>query len=161
VAPSWSRPDDAVRQAQLDAMKRRGRGSCRSRRPYLAGASVFEAQYPWLGYVRATAEASLVGGLADWFRRHGRCSGIRWGCRSAYRHRGDPQGAHRADPRQFRADHFLSRHVIAANLRAGPARERAARWLADPENSRRIARQIAAVARHRGAAGRKAPGAGA
>src|SRR5207249_2356476 len=27
-----------------------------------AGASAFEGQYPWLGYVRATAEASLVGG---------------------------------------------------------------------------------------------------
>ena len=30
-------------------------------------ASWYEAQLPVLGYVRATAEASLVGGLADWF----------------------------------------------------------------------------------------------
>ena len=27
----------------------------------------FEAQYPWLGYVKAFAEAAMVGGLADWF----------------------------------------------------------------------------------------------
>src|SRR6266852_272625 len=67
VAPSWSRPDDAVRQAQLDAMKRRATGLLALAAAVFAGASVFEAQYPWLGYVRATAEASRVGGLADWF----------------------------------------------------------------------------------------------
>src|SRR5437763_9591192 len=30
-------------------------------------ARVFEPQYPWLAYVKAFAEAALVGGLADWF----------------------------------------------------------------------------------------------
>src|SRR5439155_559075 len=43
----------------------------------------------------------------------------------------------------FVQNHFLSRDVIAANLRAVHPAERAARWLADPENSRRIARQVA------------------
>jgi len=28
---------------------------------------VLERQFPWLGFVRATAEAAMVGGLADWF----------------------------------------------------------------------------------------------
>ena len=27
----------------------------------------YEAAYPWLGYVKAFAEAAMVGGLADWF----------------------------------------------------------------------------------------------
>ncbi|MEO7654966.1 MAG: DUF445 family protein, partial [Sphingomicrobium sp.] len=27
----------------------------------------FESAYPWLGYVKAFAEAAMVGGLADWF----------------------------------------------------------------------------------------------
>ena len=27
----------------------------------------FQAQYPWLGYIKAFAEAAMVGGLADWF----------------------------------------------------------------------------------------------
>jgi uncharacterized membrane-anchored protein YjiN (DUF445 family) len=31
------------------------------------GARAFEAQYPWLSYVKAFAEAAMVGGLADWF----------------------------------------------------------------------------------------------
>ncbi len=30
-------------------------------------ARQFEAAYPWLGYVKAFAEAAMVGGLADWF----------------------------------------------------------------------------------------------
>ena len=30
-------------------------------------AKIYEEYAPWVGYVRATAEASLVGGLADWF----------------------------------------------------------------------------------------------
>src|SRR2546425_11542201 len=60
VTPSWSRPDDAVRQAQLDAMKRRATGLLALAAAVFAGASAFEGQYPWLGYVRATAEASLV-----------------------------------------------------------------------------------------------------
>ena len=30
-------------------------------------ASIYIGQYPWLGYVRAFAEAAMVGALADWF----------------------------------------------------------------------------------------------
>ena len=30
-------------------------------------ARTFEPQFPWLGYVKAFAEAAMVGGLADWF----------------------------------------------------------------------------------------------
>src|SRR6267143_3848363 len=67
VTPQWSRPDDAERQARLDAMKRRATGLLAIALLVFVAASVFEPQFPWLGFVRATAEASLVGGLADWF----------------------------------------------------------------------------------------------
>jgi len=43
----------------------------------------------------------------------------------------------------FVQNHFLSRDVIAANLRAVRPAERAARWLSDPAHSREIARQVA------------------
>src|SRR3989475_13305980 len=43
----------------------------------------------------------------------------------------------------FVQNHFLSRDVVAANLRAVRPAERAARWLADPEHSLRIARPMA------------------
>src|SRR6185503_18986887 len=67
ATPSWTRPDDATRQAQLDIMKRRATGLLALAGVVFVVAAYFESQYPWLGYVRATAEASLVGGLADWF----------------------------------------------------------------------------------------------
>jgi uncharacterized membrane-anchored protein YjiN (DUF445 family) len=139
----WTRPDDAMRQAQLDIMKRRATGLLALAAVVFAVASVFEPQYPWLGYVRATAEASLVGGLADWFA-----------VTALFRHPLGlpiPHTAIVATRKErigrilgnFVQNHFLSRDVIAANLRAVRPAERAARWLADPDNARRIARQVA------------------
>ena len=32
-----------------------------------AAARALQPPYPWLGYVKAFAEAAMVGGLADWF----------------------------------------------------------------------------------------------
>jgi uncharacterized membrane-anchored protein YjiN (DUF445 family) len=43
----------------------------------------------------------------------------------------------------FVQNHFLSREVIATNLRAVHPAERAARWLADPAHGRQMARQVA------------------
>src|SRR5260370_7958188 len=67
VTPQWSRPDDAERQARLDAMKRRATGLLAIALLVFVAASLYESQFPWLGFVPATPEASLVGGLADWF----------------------------------------------------------------------------------------------
>jgi uncharacterized membrane-anchored protein YjiN (DUF445 family) len=141
--PPFSRPDDATRQAQLDAMKRRATGLLAFAAIVFVTASAFEARYPWLGYLRATAEASLVGGLADWFA-----------VTALFRHPLGlpiPHTAIVATRKErigrilgnFVQNHFLSREVIATNLRAVRPAERAARWLADPGNSPRIARQVA------------------
>src|SRR2546429_2252552 len=143
VTPAWSRPDDASRQAQLDAMKRRATGLLALAVVVFVAARIFEAQYPWLGWVRATAEASLVGGLADWFA-----------VTALFRHPLGlpiPHTAIVATRKErigrilgnFVQNHFLSGDVIAANLRAVHPTERAPRWLPDPGNSRRIAQQVA------------------
>jgi uncharacterized membrane-anchored protein YjiN (DUF445 family) len=143
VTPGWSRPDDATRQTRLDAMKSRATSLLALAAAVFAAARAFEAQYPWLGYVRATAEASLVGGLADWFA-----------VTALFRHPLGlpiPHTAIVATRKErigrilgtFVQNHFLSRDVIVANLRAVHPAERAARWLSDPEHSRRIARQLA------------------
>jgi len=34
---------------------------------FIAACLVLEPRYPWLAYVRATSEAAMVGGIADWF----------------------------------------------------------------------------------------------
>lgn len=137
------RPDDATRQAQLDKMKRRATGLLAVAAAVFGAASAFEGRYPWLGFVRATAEASLVGGLADWFAvtalfRHPLGIPIPHTAIVATRkeHIGRILG-------NFVQNHFLSREVVAANLRAVRPAERGARWLSDPEHSRRIARQVA------------------
>ena len=141
--PQWGRPDDAEREARLKAMKRRATGLLAVSLVIFIGASWFEALYPWLGYVRATAEASLVGGLADWFA-----------VTALFRHPLGlpiPHTAIVATRKErigqilgnFVQNHFLSREVIAANLRRAHPAERAAAWLADREHAHKISRQFA------------------
>src|SRR5216110_608504 len=141
--PQWERPDDAAREARLNAMKRRATGLLLVALAIFVVASLLEAQYPWLGYVRATAEASLVGGLADWFA-----------VTALFKHPLGfpiPHTAIVATRKErigqilgnFVQNHFLSREVIAANLRRVHPAERAAQWLADREHARQVSRQFA------------------
>jgi uncharacterized membrane-anchored protein YjiN (DUF445 family) len=143
VTPQWSRPDDAERQARLDAMKRRATGLLAVALLIFIVAMILEPQYPWLGYVRATAEASLVGGLADWFAvtalfKHPLGIPIPHTAIVATRKEriGQILGT-------FVQKHFLSREVISVNLRRVHPAERAAVWLADRDHARQIARQVA------------------
>jgi len=141
--PQWSRPDDAERDARLNAMKRRATALLGVALLVFVAASIYEPLYPWLGYVRATAEASLVGGLADWFA-----------VTALFRHPLGlpiPHTAIVATRKErigqilgnFVQNHFLSREVIASNLRRVHPAERAAGWLADREHARQISRQFA------------------
>src|SRR3989440_3790478 len=66
VPPVWSRPDDAVRQAQLDAMKRRATGLLALAAPVFRAAAALETRYPLLGHLRAPAEGSLLRGPPGW-----------------------------------------------------------------------------------------------
>src|SRR5256885_15805594 len=143
ITPQWSRPDDAERQARLDAMKRRATALLGVALLVFMVASLCESLYPWLGYVRATAEASLVGGLADWFAvtalfRHPRALPIPHPAIVATRK--ERIGQILAN---FVQTHSLSRDVIAATLRRVHPAERAAQWLADREHARQIPRQFA------------------
>jgi len=142
-ASLWSRPDDATRQAQLDAMRRRATGLLALAAVVFVVARSFEGAYPWLGFVRATAEASLVGGLADWFAvtalfRHP--LGIPIPHTAIVATRKERIGRVLGN---FVQSHFLTREVIAAKLQVVRPAERAARWLSEVENSRRIAQQVA------------------
>src|ERR1041384_2992504 len=141
--PAWSRPDDAERQAQLDAMKWRATALLGFAAIVFGVALAFENRYPWLGYVRATAEASLVGGLADWFAvtalfRHP--LGIPIPHTAIVATRKDRIGRVLGN---FVSNHFLSHDVIAVNLRNVRPAERGAKWLSQPDNARRIAHQVA------------------
>jgi uncharacterized membrane-anchored protein YjiN (DUF445 family) len=135
-------PNEAERQAQLDGMKRRAT-------LLLAGAAVvfviarwLESRYGfWVGAVRAMAEASLVGGLADWFAvtalfRHP--MGIPIPHTAIVPRRKDRVGRTLG---QFVQKNFMSRAVVEAKLRSLHVGERLAGWLSEPANARMIARQ--------------------
>src|SRR5678815_350214 len=135
--------EDPNKQIQLDRMKRRATG-------LLVGATVLfvlslalERQFPWLGFVRATAEAAMVGGLADWFAitalfRHP--MGIPIPHTAIIPSRKDRIGRSLGG---FVQNNFLSREVIAARLHGLRIAERIAKWISDPANSGRIAHHVA------------------
>ena len=124
-------------------MKRRATGLLAIALLVFIAASLLEPQYAWLGYVRATAEASLVGGLADWFAvtalfRHP--LGIPIPHTAIVATRKERIGQILGN---FVQNHFLSRDVIAANLRRVHPAERAAQWLSDRDHAKQVSRQFA------------------
>ncbi len=143
-APAPLQPlDDAAKQQRLDRMKRRATGLLVAAAGVFVLARIFEAQYPWLGIVRATAEAAMIGGLADWFAvtalfRHP--LGIPIPHTAIIPARKDNVGRSLGG---FVQRNFLTRDVIAGKLETLHMAETMARWVSDPENSRRIARHAA------------------
>lgn len=101
-----------------------------------------QGRYPWLSFVTAFAEAAMVGALADWFA-----------VTALFR---SPLGLpipHTAIiPRNkdrigdslsnFLEHNFITQEVIREELRPIDFAGAAAGWLAQPENSRAISRQI-------------------
>ncbi len=107
-------------------------------------ARFLERYWPWMALVRATAEASLVGGLADWFAVTAlfrRPLGIPIPHTAIIPTQKDRIGRILGN---FLQNHFLSTQVLAANLKQMHLAERVARWLADKANAQRLAGQLAA-----------------
>jgi uncharacterized membrane-anchored protein YjiN (DUF445 family) len=143
TTPFAARPDDEARQAALDVMKRRATGLLVLAVLVFLAADHYQGTYSWLGYVRATAEASVVGGLADWFA-----------VTALFRHPLNIPIPHTAIiGRQkdrigriignFVQHHFLSREAVSIKLRGMRIAERVGDWLGDPANAQRIAVQLA------------------
>jgi uncharacterized membrane-anchored protein YjiN (DUF445 family) len=124
-------------------MKRLATGLLGVSAAIFAVASAFESRYPWLGFVRATAEASLVGGLADWFAVTAlfrRPLGIPIPHTAIVATQKERIGRILGN---FVQNHFLAREVIGVRLQAARPAERIARWLSQPETGRKIAQQVA------------------
>src|SRR5687767_12457054 len=58
---------EAERLAELKHMRRLATGLLVLASVIFVIAHMLEDTYPWLAFVRATAEAGMIGGLADWF----------------------------------------------------------------------------------------------
>jgi uncharacterized membrane-anchored protein YjiN (DUF445 family) len=135
--------DEATRQLQLDRMKRRATALLVLATVIFVIASVVEKHYGWVGVIRATAEAAMVGGLADWFAvtalfRHP--LGIPIPHTAIVPARKDRVGRTLG---AFVQKNFLTREVIANRLRSVDVSTRLAQWLASPDNVRLIARHAA------------------
>jgi uncharacterized membrane-anchored protein YjiN (DUF445 family) len=133
------------RQRSLDRMKVRATGLLILMGLIFILARMLEAEHPWLGYVRATAEASMVGGIADWFAitalfRHP--LGIPIPHTAIIPRRKDRIGRSLGN---FVQNNFLSPEVLSAKLRAAQLSRRAAEWLSHPENARAAAQNAGAV----------------
>src|SRR3954467_2342555 len=138
------------RQRNLDRMKRRATGLLVLMAAIFVATSLFEARHPWLGYIRATAEASMVGGIADWFAitalfRHP--LNIPIPHTAIIPNRKDRIGRSLGN---FVQNNFLSPDVLTSKLRAAQISRRAAEWLGNPENARSAAQSIASILRSAG-----------
>ena len=136
------KPTDDARRADIARIRRRATGLLVVAAVVYVIAKIYEEYAPWVGYVRATAEASLVGGLADWFA-----------VTALFR---QPLGLpipHTAIVKRqkdriarvlgtFVQNHFLTSDVISQRLRALDLPMRIGVWLSTPENARRIAGQL-------------------
>ena len=136
-------PDEATKRKALARMKARATGLLILATIVWIVSSLLVARYPWLAYVRATAEASMIGGLADWFAvtalfRHP--MGIPIPHTAIVAARKDQIGRSLGN---FVSRHFLSRDVLASKLSSLNVSRHLAEWLAVPENSRTLARHAA------------------
>ena len=139
--------DAETKQLQLTRMKRRATGLLVVMGVVFVAAWSLEPAYPWLGYLRATSEAGLVGGVADWFA-----------ITALFRHPLNIPIPHTAIIPQrkdrigrslgnFVQNNFLSPDVLGAKLRAAGMSRRAAEWLREPEHARVVVRQAAGALR--------------
>lgn len=135
--------DDATRRAELAVMKRVATGMLAVALVVYGASRWLEPRYPWMGFVRATAEASLIGGLADWFAVTAlfrKPLGLPIPHTAIIQTQKDRIGRILGN---FVQNHFLSRDVLAAKLHSMKLADRTARWIRDPMNSERLAGHLA------------------
>jgi uncharacterized membrane-anchored protein YjiN (DUF445 family) len=138
------------RQRNLERMKLRATGLLILMGFVFVVTRMFEPQHPWLGYLRATAEASMVGGIADWFAitalfRHP--LNIPIPHTAIIPNRKDRIGRSLGN---FVQNNFLSPEVLTAKLKAAQLTRRAAEWLSQMEHARLAAQQVGSVVRGAG-----------
>jgi uncharacterized membrane-anchored protein YjiN (DUF445 family) len=147
VAPAAAVPRaEDVRRRQLVVTKRRATALLVAASVVFVVSTAWGAAASWVGYVQATAAASMVGGLADWFAVTAlfrRPLGLPIPHTAIVVERKDQFAATLG---QFIQESFLTPDVIVARVRAAGAVPRAADWLSDPANASRVAAEVADAA---------------
>jgi len=139
-APALPLRSDSTRQLELNRMKLFATGLLVAVALLFVVALLFERRYPWVGFVRAFAEAAMVGALADWFAvtalfRHP--LGLPIPHTAIIPRRKDSIGASIG---RFVEDNFLSEDVLISRMRALHVLQRAAGAISQPAVSEQIAK---------------------
>jgi uncharacterized membrane-anchored protein YjiN (DUF445 family) len=101
----------------------------------------------WVGYVKAAAEAGMVGALADWFAVTALFRyplGIRIPHTAIIPNRKSQLGNSLGD---FVGTNFLSEQVVRNRLRNVAISRRFGAWLAEPDNAERVTAELSTVVR--------------
>ena len=141
---------DAERRVALRRMKSLAAGLLVLAAVIYVGARIWENQpdAPAIaGYLRAAAEAGMVGGLADWFAvtalfRHP--LGLPIPHTAIIPTRKDQIGETLGD---FIGTHFLSEQAVRDRLGSADITRRVGTWLARPDNAERVASEAATAVR--------------
>lgn len=129
----------AVRRRRLATMKRRATALLAAVTVVFVVVTVWGGDSTWAGFVQATAEAAMVGGLADWFAV---TALFRHPLRLPIPHtaiivaRKDQFGATLGE---FIQETFLTPDAVVDRLRAAEVVPRLAAWLRQPDNASRVA----------------------
>src|SRR5919112_5368736 len=134
--------DEATRQAALDRMKRRATLLLIAATVIFIVARFFESRFPWIGIVRATAEAAMVGGLADWFAvtaLFGHPQGLPIPHTAILPRKKDQIGESLGD---FLRQNFLTPEVVGPRLQAAEIPRRIGDWLATGDRPQKLSHEF-------------------
>jgi uncharacterized membrane-anchored protein YjiN (DUF445 family) len=136
--------DEELKREQLDKMKFRATLLLVGATVVYIIARILEERWPGFGYLRATAEASMVGGVADWFAVTALFRypmGLKIPHTAIVPNRKDRIGKSLGN---FVQNNFLSPPVISARLRGAGIARKLADWLSTPEHGEIVGRHAAA-----------------
>ena len=139
-------PSEEAKRRQLTVSKRQASALLAAVAGVFTVATFAGGDDVWVEYVRAGAEASLIGGLADWFAvtalfRHP--LGVPIPHTAIVRERKDQFGATLG---AFVQESFLTPESVVERLRGAQVAARVAYWLAEPPNAARVAGHVADAA---------------
>lgn len=141
------RASDRIKRKQLRRMKSFATGLLVASAAVYILAKRAEAAgaVEWVSYVRAAAEAGMIGGLADWFAVTAlfrRPLGLPIPHTAIIPNRKDSIGASLGE---FVGDNFLSEDVVRSKLQLANISNRFGSWLSNPQNAKQVTDELSGV----------------
>jgi uncharacterized membrane-anchored protein YjiN (DUF445 family) len=143
--PRLISPSDLQRARALTTMRWVATGLLCLMAGVFVVSGIFMARWPWLAYVRAFAEAGMVGACADWFAVTAlfrQPLGLPIPHTGIVPRKKDQIGEALGE---FIAENFLTEAVLEAKLRQLEIARWGAAWLSDPANAERLAQRITSL----------------